>query len=72
MEENMIESNDDPELILGKVQRKMTGLFINRHCSLVSRNGESLGKTRGLFYGNPTNVRNTPYVAQVRRDQEIV
>ena len=71
MEENMLKNNVDLELILGKVQRKMTNLSINPQCSSTSRRGEILGTRRGLFYGNPPNIRNVPDLAQSNRDQEI-
>ena len=70
MEENMLESNVDLKFILDRVQRQMTSLSINPKRGFLSRNGESLGTTRGLFYGNPPNVRNTPDAAQIRREQE--
>ena len=71
MEENMLESNVDLELILGKVQRQLTSLTINPQRAPTLRNGESSGSRRGIFFGNPPNIRNTPDIAQAERDQEI-
>ena len=36
MEENMLESNVDLEVILGKVQREIPSLSMNPQCVLVS------------------------------------
>ena len=69
MEENMIESNVDPKLILVKVQIKMTNLSINPQHTTISRNGESLGTRRGLFYGKIPNVRSILDATQIRRDK---
>jgi hypothetical protein len=66
MEENMLETNVDLELILAKVHRQMTSLSVNPQRALVSRNGSSLGTRRELFFGDPTNIRNTPYVSQFK------
>jgi hypothetical protein len=40
MEEIMIETNVDPEIILGKVQREMTNLTIENQRASGSRNVE--------------------------------
>lgn len=59
MEENMLDNDIDIELILGKLQRKMTILLVNPYCASISRNGESSIIKRGLSFGNPPNVRIT-------------
>ena len=41
----------------------MKKLSVNSQCAPLSINGESLGTGRGLFFGHPTNSRNTPDVA---------
>jgi hypothetical protein len=71
VKENMLEGNTDLELILGKVQRQMRRLSINPLHAPTTRNGESLGTGRGICFGNPPNIRNTPNVEQAWRDQEI-
>ena len=48
----------------------MKSLFINPQHALASRNGESLGVGRGLFFWNHPNIKNNPNAAQAQRDQE--
>ena len=35
MEENMLESNDDPKVIFGKVQRQMSSLSMTNQCGPI-------------------------------------
>lgn len=67
----MLESNADLEIILGKVQRKMSSLLVNPQWAPNSRTGGGSEMGRGLFLGNPCNLKNDPDVAQVTRDKEI-
>jgi len=59
MEEDMLESIADLEIIFGKVQRKMEFLTIPKQITVgPTRNVEDIGVGRGIFHGNPQNVRN--------------
>jgi hypothetical protein len=53
MEEYMLETNVDPEIILGKVQRQMTSLTLSSQGPSTSRSTkvEQLGE--GFFKANP-------------------
>lgn len=71
IEENMVKSNVDKEMILGKFQRQMATLSINPQWSPTSRSGEILGTERGLFYVNPPNTTNALESTQSWRYEEI-
>lgn len=51
--------------------KKMSSLLVNPQCALVSWNVEGSRMGRWLFLGSPPNVRDTPDVAQVWREQEL-
>jgi hypothetical protein len=53
MEEYMLETNVDPEIILGKVQRHMTSLALSSQVPSTSRNTEGRGVGGGFFKANP-------------------
>ena len=54
----MIESNVDPEIILGKVQRQMIDLSFSSQVPYTSRVVEERGVGRGKFQEKPLNVTN--------------
>jgi hypothetical protein len=58
MEEIMIETNVNPEIILGKVQREMGNLTIENKGSSSSKNLEKRGIGGGIFQGVILDVRN--------------
>jgi hypothetical protein len=56
----MLETNVDPEIILGKVQRQMTTLSISPQGPSTSRSVENRATGGGIIQGVPPNVRNDP------------
>lgn len=71
MEENMLESDVDVEVILEKVQRKISSFLMNPQYDPILWDSEGVRTGRGLFLVNSPNIRNTPVVAQVQRDEDI-
>jgi hypothetical protein len=69
MEEFMLETNVDPEIILGKVQRQMNTLSISHQGPSTSRSVENRGTGGGILQGVPPNVRNDPVTAQETRQK---
>jgi hypothetical protein len=69
MEEYMLETNVDPEIILGKVQRQMTSLSISPQGPSTSRSSENRAIGGGILQGVPPNVRNDPGVSQETRQK---
>jgi hypothetical protein len=67
MEEFMLETNVDPEFILGKVQRQMNIMSISHQGPYTSRNVENQGTHGGIFQGIPPNVRKDPVSTQETR-----
>jgi hypothetical protein len=73
MKEIMIETNVDPKIILGKVQRHMDNLTIANQGTSTSRNVEKRGIGGGVFQGIVPNVRNDPTPTQETKQRvEIV
>ena len=72
MEENILERNAKSEVILAKFQREMSSFSLKSQHDLVSQDSEGAITGRGLFVGNPPNVRNVLYFPQVWRDKEIM
>jgi hypothetical protein len=72
MEEIMLETDVDPEIILGKVQRQMDTLAISNQGASTSRNVENRGTRNvenrgvggGILQGVIPNVRNDPTTTQ--------
>jgi hypothetical protein len=52
MEEFMLETNVDPEIILGKVQRQMNTLAISHQGPSTSRTVENRGTGGGILQGS--------------------
>jgi hypothetical protein len=69
MEEYMLETNVDPEIILGKVQRQMTNLSISPQGPSTSRSFENRAIGGGILQGVPPNVRNDPGASQETRQK---
>lgn len=67
----MLESNVDLEVILGKVPRKMSILYLNNQHAPIPRKIEDVERGRGLFVESPPNVRNVLNVSQVWRDEKL-
>jgi hypothetical protein len=53
MEEYMLETNVDPKIILGKVQRHMTSLALSSQGPSTSRSTEDEKLGEGFFKANP-------------------
>ena len=56
---------------MGIVQRQMLSLLVNPQCFPIAQASEGFGIGRGLFLGNPPNVKNSFGVVKVQRDEEI-
>jgi hypothetical protein len=67
MEEFMLETNVDPEIILWKVQRQMNILSISHKGPYNSRTVENRGTCGGILQGVHHNVINEPVVSQETR-----
>jgi hypothetical protein len=67
MEEYMIETNVDLEIILGKVQRQMFGFSISPQGPSTSRSSKNRGIGGGILQGFPPNVRNNLGATQETR-----
>jgi hypothetical protein len=58
MEEYMLESNADHDIILRRVQRQISSLTMSNHRpSTYVKPAEDIGIGRGIFQGNPPHVR---------------
>jgi len=60
MKQYMLKTNDDPGIILGKVQRQMTTLSISPKGASTSRSVENQETGWGILQGVPPNVKNDP------------
>jgi hypothetical protein len=62
MKEDMHESNADPNIILGKVQRQMSTSLYHVICphQLDQRRTENRDTDKGMFQGHPPHVQNVP------------
>jgi hypothetical protein len=77
MEEIMLETGVDPDIILGRVQRQMDNLAIsNQEASSSRRNEdqktchtENQGVGGGFFKGTIPNVKNDPTATQETRQR---
>jgi hypothetical protein len=69
MEEYILETNVDPGIILGRVQRKMFGFSISPQEASTSRSFENRGIGGGIFQSVPPIVRKNHGVAQETRQK---
>lgn len=73
MEKDMLESNANLDILLGKVQCQMLSLALaNQGASTSTSSTEVRWVSRGIFQGNPSNVYNLPAVEDPTHNQHDV
>ena len=67
MEEYMLETNVDLEIILGKLEIQITSMYISPQGPSTSRSSKNRATRGGIIQGVPPNVINDPIVSRETR-----